>query len=682
MSIIKTVDERNLIFEEHKADTKLLMKKMGQADSEYKPSDYRPTDEEKDLRSMILSHFMKSILVMKKPRPEFNDMSVLDRYNVDYMSFNTYQANNGDAYTSDALTSWRSNAVRPVVRNKVISIAAHSTARVLFPKVFAYDQSNNENRDAATVMTDLLEWSGDQSNYQMNNVYKTLSSLIEPAAISYTDYCETYRNNKVKKDSNGKWQYKKELDEDLSGFKEVQVPCNELYIENIYERDIQKQGWLIWRKVISYQLAEAKYSSKYNNFKYVYPGVQIVADDINQNFYQAYDNTMRQDCVEEIMYWNKTFDLLIIMVNGVILTDADNPNPRIDKQYPFTKFYFEPIMPHFFYGKSLVFKIQSDANIVNNLYQMIIDGTYLNLFPPMVQTGGEAVMGDVIVPGGVTAFKDPNTQMSPIQLANNMNAGMNTLSTVMGSLSESSQEPIMQGASQGGSQTAYEISRVEQNANTVMGLFLKNRANEVVDFGKLRISDIIQYMTIADVDKLESNSDLVYRTFYLQDKNVGGKSVSKKIELSNNVPVEMSEEDKLSSSYDVLSEEEGHGKDGNNIVIYKVNPSFIRDLKYKMAITPDVINPMSEDLERAFNLEAYDRLIQNPLVDQEAVTREFLLGSYPKSKKDVDKFLKKQEENPMAQGMPGMPQQNNQSPLASLGATQNNLPQQPMSGNI
>jgi len=275
------------------------------------------------------------------------------------------------------------------------------------------------------------------------------------------------------------------------------VPVTQFYIENMYEPDLQKQGWVIWRKVYSYSAAQNKYNGIYDNFKYVKPGVQTIYDDANRQFYYVYDPNMRSEDVEEVVYWNKNLDLKIIMVNRVMLTPWNSPNPRKDKMYPFDKFGYEPINNRFFYYKSLSFKLQHDSEIVNTLYQMIIDGTYLSIFKPMVNVGGEIIASDVIVPGAVTTFSDPNSDLRAINVGSDLKSGMETLAVVEKSINESSQEPFQAGVDekQGGT-TAYEISRLEQNANTVLGLFLQMIAKHVKDYGKLRVGDILQYLTL------------------------------------------------------------------------------------------------------------------------------------------------------------------------------------------
>jgi hypothetical protein len=613
-------------------------------------SQYQPNEKERFRRQEIIKAFTYGHLTMFKPRREFNDLSLISRLTVDKMSFNTYQPNDGDAVEGDELNTWKSRAVKPIVRNKIMSIAAHVTAQLLFPKVFAYNDQNEEEQDAAIVLEDLMEWTGDRSDYSKVFLYAVITALYSPASIVDLDYVETYRKVKVAKKEDGTYETADILDEDLSGFINSVVPVDELYIENFYESDIQKQGWLLRRKVQSYSLLKAKYENKYENFKYVKPGVQVVYNDANQTFYDVYDTNLRQEMGEELTWWRKSDDIKIVMVNGVMMTDADNANPRNDKRYPFAKFGYQPLDEgRCFYYKSLAFALGPEAKIINTLYPMIIDGTYLNLMPPMVNIGGEVIASDVIIPGAVTTLSDVNADLRPLTLGTNLRAGMETIMKVEDSVNSFSIEPVQQGAQQPTNQTAYEVFRQESNAKTVLGLFVKMIAEGVKAFGKLRLGDILQYLTIPEVSDIEGNPQLVYKTFYLYDKMARGKSKTRKIKFDLNMPEGMITPKELKAeSYKVLEEQ---GGPESKTEIYKVNPTLIRKLKYFVVITPDILNPLSADLNKAYRLEEYDRMIQNPLADQEEAYR-FLLGAYSETKRDPDKFIAKPQGE---MGMPSIP---------------------------
>lgn len=635
-------------------------------------SPYNPSEEEKVVRDMIIRHFQLGWTNLYTPRVEFSDLSAFGRDQTDFLAWNVYQPNNGDPAPGDQINGWRSNAIRPIERNKAISIAAHATARLLFPKIFAYDSLSEYQKDAAQVMMDIMEWAAERRDYAFTSLLAVIQALVAPASIVHSEYTEVYRNVKTEK-KGGKWQTKKILDDVFSGFKDTIVPVDQLLIENFFEPDIQKQSWLIWRRVQSYQLLEEKYKHC-ENWKYVKPGMQVLYADPNAGYYYVYDPNMRPYMCEELVYWNRTMDLRIVMVNGIMLTPHDNPNPRNDKMLPFSKFGYEIINSRCFYYKSMVFKVSHDANIINTLYPMIIDGSYLNLMPPMVVNGGEIISSDVIVPGAVTTLSSKDGSLTPVKVATDLKSGMDALFKVEESLNQSAEIPV---APEGkGSETAYEISKREQERNTILGLFINMVGSYVKQFGKLSVGDFLQYLTIADVDKITDDPELVYKTFLLHNKKSNGRMKNRKISFDSSLSSDsMSDDEKLSVSYDTLDKQ---GGDETDVELYRVNPELYRDLQFMVVVSPDVLNPLSEEVERAFKLELYDRAIQNPNpnIDQDQVLKDFLFGANPISAKDPDKYMKKQEQNAM--GLPGMAQmsQNSvQSPMMK-GLTQ--APAQPV----
>ena len=136
----------------------------------------------------------------------------------------------------------------------------------------------------------------------------------------------------------------------------------------------------------------------------------------------------------------------------------------------------------------------------------------------------------------------------------------------------------------------------------------------------------------------------------------------------------MNIEELTEKSYNVLEEEKKSEEYGNETEIIKINPRLFRTLKFSTIISPDILNPRSKDLERAYKLEAYDRMIQNPMVDQELVTKDFLLGAYSDLFKNTDKYIKEEEQiNPMV----GIPQQQNpeMNPSAQMLSNNNQVTQ-------
>ena len=619
------------------------------------PSSYLPTDEEQDCRTQLLKDFRLGWMTMHQTRPEFNDMSLYQRYIVDMLAFNTYQENDGNPMLEDRIHGWQSQAMRPIIRNAAISIAAHQTARQLVPKVFAYNQSDEEQEDVAKVMAYLVDWAREQANYPHMALYRNIMALYSPISWGLTEYVETYSNVKDGKSGN-KWKYKKILNEDESGFKHTPLATDQVYFSNFYEREVQKQDFIIIRKIISYDKAREKYAS-YENFKYVQPGVIVTMDDANRGYYQVYDSQMRQEDVEEVIHWRKSTDSKNIMVNGVLLTEAFAENPRNDHQYPLDAFYYLPINEKCIAGKSLVFSLQSDARLANEFYQMIADGTKLNLFPPTVTVGSEKAGTDVIVPGLNLAFSDPEVKVTTLNTATSgsLVTAMQTLEKIEESIHESSQNPLQQGQDKqnGPASTAYEISRIETNAETVLGLTIKFFTfMHVIPYGKLLLSDILQYLTMPNAEKITAEGGLLYKTFYVKEPgNTGAKN---KINFDANMPDEMTDDQKLEMSWALLKAQGGLKA---TTKLWKVNPVLFRDHKFQFAVDADVLNPRSAELTRAFDLETYDRAVASPVADQEKIFKDLLMATNPRTERNADAYVMKAQPAPMAEanGQPGKP---------------------------
>lgn len=632
-------------------------------------SEYNPSKKVKDRIQQIVKDYQVAYQIRQKPYTEFNNMSLIERMNLDQQSFNQYV----EAQSMDPDEAWRSTAFRPIVRNKIITIAAHVTAAIMYPKVYAQNENDDEDRASAEVMRDLMEWAGEQSRYDRTFVYAVIGALVNPATIIHTEFAEKMRDIKEMKED-GSWTIKEVLDEVFSGFINSVVPVDELYIANPYEHDIQKQPFLLWRRVIDYSTARTKYGHM-DNFKYVKPGVQFLYSDARDTFYEEWDQDLNQRLVEEIIYYNRSGDLQLALLNGAIMEDdPDSPNPRKDKMYPFSKSGYELIDDgKFFYYKSLAFKLAPDEQVLNTAYRMVADGTFLQVMPPAVVYGNEEINSSVIVPGRVTTIdntENPNASFQTLSTNNNLTAGYNLLEKVEGSINESSADILQSGQAGGGDQTAFEISRLEQNARVMLGLFAKMIGFLVEDFGKLRMNDILQFLTIGDVEQIESpNGLLKFRTFLLPDRMVDGKNKTKKIKFDMDMPDDFTtEEDEMEMSKKIYLEEKSLG---DKTKIYRVNPTLFRNLKFRCVVKPEALYPKSDALTKALNLEAYGLAIANPMANAEAVTRDLLFGSFDKTKDDPDKYMAQPQAGMDSMG--GLGALANQSEGGKMGGAPNQM---------
>ncbi len=341
------------------------------------------------------------------------------------------------------------------------------------------------------------------------------------------------------------------------------------------------------------------------------------------------------------------------------MDDVDQPNPRKDKLYPFATTGYEKFNARCFYYKSLVFKMGPDEEVINTLYRMIIDGTYINIMPPSVVFGAEEISSDVMAPGKVTTVNNPqpNQSWQTLTTNNNLEAGHRMLEKVESSAVETSASNLSAGQPVGGKQTAYYISALEQNAKTMLGLFVNMIGNIVQDFGYLRVSDILQYMTVGQaMELLSPNDKLKFSSFLMRDKMINGERKSRRIKFDGNIPSMMSQDEVMEMSYGLMHQQKELGDDTE---IMLVNPTLFRSYKYKLKIVPEALLPQSDATKKALMLEQYAMGKDNQLLDQKAMTQELFLGAYDATKDDPDRFMVQQQpEQPGApQGVPGQPGQ-------------------------
>jgi hypothetical protein len=597
-------------------------------------SEYNPSDETKKVIQMVKFDMRQGRDVLERKYTEFNDRNVLEELNQNQANFNSYVPPRSD----DPDESWRAQTVRPVTRNKLISIAAHVTAQILFPNIFAQNKKDEEDKAAATVMRDLIEWVIDNSEYSRKFIQAVLGALTDPVVVIKSEYAEVMRKVKEMREGGG-YTVREMVDEVMSGFIYNLFPANEVYISNAYENNIQKQRFAATRRLIDYKEAEGKYGT-HTDFKFVKPGKRNVFDVETSTFYYQIDNDMKDYLVEEVVYFNRALDLQLTFINGVLMCDPEYPIQRKDKLYPFSSFGYEYINNgNFFYYKSAANKLSSDQELIDTMYNMVMDGTFMALMPPMALYGSEEINSSVTIPGMVTSFQDPNSKLENIGPRSDLRAGLEAIGLIEKSMSESSQDDSRQGLAQGGERTAYEVAQLEKNAQIALGLFGKMVAFFVEDIGKLIVGDIIQHLTVGEVTELTTkNGIMAFRSFLIPNKQEKGKKVTRKIQFTNEdynkegyTPQEL-----LDNSFKILEQEGGIDSETK---IYKVNPELFRDLKFKVRVGADVLERPNKNLEKALNLEAYDRLIQNPLIDQEAVTRDFLIDVYKPG--ESNEYIKK-----------------------------------------
>lgn len=619
----------------------------GEVAKGYTVAQYQPTDKELEAVKLIRDDMFIGRNILTKEWSWFDNRTILEEVERNQKRFNSYIP----PASSDPDESWRANTVRPLTRNKLISIAAHVTARMLYPNIFAQNKRDEEDKAAAEVMKDAIEWAVENSEYSMKFVGAVLGALTDPLSTLEIGFAEVMRDVKIKQ-ADGSYKIEKIVDEFMSGFVQNYRQCNEVYLTNAYENNVQKQRAISVRTKIDYEEAKLLYGS-HKNFKYVQKGIRTVFDDVTKTFYDVVDSDLiNSNDVERVVYRNRYKDLELVTINGILVTESEECNPRLDKRYGLACFGYELINNgNFAYYKSAVNKLAPDQDVIDTMYNMVMDGTFLQLMPPIAHFGSEELTSSIFIPGSITSFKDTNTKLDPIGPKSDVRAGMSAISLLEKSMSESSQDQFQMGIVTPGERTAEEIRAIQENARTALGLFGKMLQNFVKQIGILMVGDIVQYVANGkiDIDEISGEAKgMKYQTILLQDKIVNGKKVTKKIRFTDksfNTP-NPTHEDLMGHSLDLMDEEE---MAGGKVAIYDVNPIEFKKVRYLITVNPDEWKEKSDELEKALNLEAYDRLIQSPIIsrDPEAmtnVTKDFLIEQFAPG--ESDNYLPKNNAQP------------------------------------
>ena len=352
-----------------------------------------------------------------------------------------------------------------------------------------------------------------------------------------------------------------------------------------------------------------------------------------------------------------SFDLYVVFLNGIPVTDINGKNPRIDKRYPYVRLVYEQLDEgRFFYGRCLAQKTWHDERYLTALYSAVLDMYLLNVTPSMYQTGREQLTASAFAPGTMSQVSS-GTEVGVLYQPKDFGPAVGGIQMVERNLEQESVGNMQSGQQSGKSMTARETVLMNQNAELMMTNFMRNQMSMVEDFGNLLIGDILQHITVGEVDELTDS--IQYKTVLLREKNIKGKNLSTVVRFAPESP-----EDKELRSLELLDEVLSKNM---NATIYEVNPEMLRSIKYKCYVSADTYKKNNKDLQKALALEYYQLMQQNPIADQNYLFKRITEEFYPG---EADNFTNHQQ--PM-QGMPGQPPVGLQNPMSQQLSMANGL---------
>lgn len=593
-------------------------------------SSYSPSREVTDFTKLVQDEYSIGNTILHQSWPELNNYSVIDRDNKDKRTFNAFV----DEETEDPAEAWKWRGTRSQARNKGIAMHAQLTSSYLLPLFTAQNENDEVDMEFSGYMRDIVEWmtSPSVSDYQPAFLSVAMGMITNTVTFMGAEYQEVMQ--KIKEKTEKGYETREVLDEVLSGYQAPVYSSEQILITNAYERNIQKQRAVLEKRYVDYGEAEARWGD-HENWAYVQKGVKAIYSGEDDLFYETYD-LENPNLIEEVTYKNRRNDTEVCFLNGIYFGESDvdaNPIRHRDNKgvpkYNKIPFGYNRIGEHFFYYKSLMNSLGWDNALYDAMSEIVMNRTLLETNMPVAISGKDSFDQDVIFPGAVTAFEDKETKVTPLLPAANLYNSFQALKETENSLTEGSLSDVMGGQLPQASQKAYSVGQATQNAKKIIAGVGKSLAESLIHYGSLLSDIVVNHYSIPQVEEITGK--MKYRKFLLDNKEVGGKKVSKKIYFDESlVGAEMTDEDKTKRNLELL---EKTGYPNNKEHLYLVNPQLFAKMKYLSKVDIEEMFPKNDEFRQAMMQQLYTLLRQDPLIEGEVLVRK-LLYSYFRSGSD------------------------------------------------
>lgn len=551
----------------------------------------------------------------------------------------------------DDIEDWQARVHDQFTRNKVLSVLS-KVVRVL--PIAQMKGRGDEDFRKGMILSSLYEYSEDLDDYEEFMVFYLMEAIVKGTAIGYEGL---ERKEKV-------WRNVSSTADDIKISEEKQVmsrlfssivPLEDFYPSSINIRNIKSMPYCFWRQNLSFQKFLMEWGM-YDLSQYVHPKKSYSNLDASRPFYA---DLISQDIidgnVELIKYYNKDTDEYIVIANGIWinpLKDKDgkkfvSPLPFNHKELPFFDLKFDFFGSDFFYGKSLPDRLKSLQDVLNVLTNMVLDQSFLTIFPPILTNGFDDIEDDYLRPGRRTPV---DTQGLPINQAF-MKLDLGTpngwhqyiLNYTRQIMEQASVDQVSQGvAGQGDRTTATEIQTAAEGVSSILGLFGRMINYSLKRKAIFRGANIMQFWTdpktpfIQQVGGENGAQDFkkAFNMFTIDNTVLSnGKRGTKIIEMYND-----------KNSMPTRSQTKARAlvskvQNNKEIEIITMDAQYLRTYQFDIKIVPNQKVDATRDIDKAMQLEkvkVYLTLFPD-LVDKE----ELLAETAEKMGDDPQKIIKK-----------------------------------------
>ena len=526
---------------------------------------YSPSPEYQKVVNDVYDRFWDARKLREQAFAYFNNRTLLEYIEDSTKRFNSIVEERDD------LKDWQARVFDPVTRDKTISLLAKAAQNRPASQFFGrFDEDKSKGR----ILESMVEFSKDLDDEDELIFYAMLEAATKGTIVGFEGFEKDYRENRKVYGSI--------------------VPLEEFYPTALGVRKIQDLADCFW--VTEITLGEfKKLFGLLTDAEYVETGSLVLQHE--NPFLKDYIDSNLGDFVQIIRYYNQVDKQYVLCANGVWLNPG--PDGTIQKlpwkhgKLPFWRAIFEPLAADFFYGMSFPDKLKGNQDVLNTLYNMMLDQSFLSIFKPLITNSMDEIEDQILVPGRQIAVDDPNNWGKELQISGPDSAHFNILQFVKRSMEESSSSSLEQGvAGLGGRTTATEIERASKAIEDIIGMFGRFMEWGVRDKDRLRASNVLQYYTKPILAKALGDEGLVnvFRVDGLRSKK--GMKKTRLLKM-------FSSRDQFPSRDELKTEAKLKG-----VEIDVFTPEFIKDWEHDVKIVPGSGQPrMSKALERAQEIE-------------------------------------------------------------------------------
>lgn len=572
----------------------------------------------------------------------------------------SYRRYNTNINIRDDIEDWQSAVHDKFTANKVDAILARVVSVLPIAEVVG---RGDEDLSKGLIMSNLYEYSEEVDDYDEFMVSFLQEAIIKGTAIGYEG-----QETKVTK-----VRYVKGSGDDISVtngekrenrlFAQV-VKLEDFYPSSVGVRRIKDMPRCFWRNVMSYQQFMQDFGM-YDKAKYVKAHKTTYGEKETRPYYQDYiSEDVTDGQVEVIRRYDKENDQFIIEANCVwlnpIVTSDGNedisPLPFNHKELPFFDIKYQQFSSDFFYGRGLPDKLKPMQDVLDVLTNMLLDQSFLTIFPPILTNGFDSIEDDYLRPGRRTPVDTGGLPIDQAFMKLDLGTPGNwhkfILDYTRSIMEESSIDKVSSGqAGAGDRTTAQEIRVAAEGVSAMLGLFGRWAKYGIKRKAYLKTKNIAQFWMDASSPMVElingegssGEAKKVFNTFKIESAVLSnGKRGAKIIEMYRN------KQDMPTASEQQIRSNLYQATNNKKIEYVALNPAYVRNLDFDIKLVPSTKNEVNKDMEKALHLEkvrVYKTFWPNLINDE-----ELLAQTCEKMGDDPAKIIREDVLNPKPTG--------------------------------